>query len=166
MDDLPTPNLSSKPHEYRKDHTEEPSRQHHQQDLSSFYRPPRSQGAFSTSQGSRRTATSDISTASTSNNPIAEEPFDLDLILSDLSPRKGVDYSFREVDRFYGTQRESQPSAPASTSDLGSASGYEQGTDGRVYAKLIPKLLASLKGVHKKDQERGFQVQRPPRPPS
>jgi hypothetical protein len=165
MDDLPPPNLSSKPHEYRKDNTEEPSRQHHQQDLSSFYRPPRSQASFSTSQGSLRTVTSDISTATTSNNSIAEEPFDLNLILSELVPRKGVDYSFREVDHFYGTQRESQLSAPASRSDLRSASGYEQRTDGRVYPKSIPKLLASLKGVHKKDQERGFQVQRPPRPP-
>ncbi|KAF4334297.1 hypothetical protein FBEOM_11882 [Fusarium beomiforme] len=157
--------------DYRQAPSREPSKRDFQPDPSTFYRPPRS-GATSPVQAPQPSAASTVSRPSvaTTGSP-GEGPFSIDLALSEVAVGPGVDYSFRESDRFYGVAEERifSPSVlnshSASYPGSPSGGGRENTGGSHLQNKLVTGLKDTFGKPKPKIQEKGFQVKRPPRPP-
>ncbi|KAF5229287.1 hypothetical protein FANTH_14277 [Fusarium anthophilum] len=154
--------------EYRQAPSKELSTRDFQPDPSTFYRPPRSGATSPAYHAPRPAVVSSIPRSLTTDNssPSAGN-FSIDLALSEVAFNPGIDYSFRESDKFYGIDEErvfvSTTSAPDVDTNPGPSTRMTHDGTGRQN-----KLVASLTNVFTrpipKVQEKGFQVKRPPRP--
>ncbi|KAF5613663.1 uncharacterized protein FTJAE_13874 [Fusarium tjaetaba] len=104
--------------EYRQAPSREPSRRDFQPDPSTLFRPPRS-GATSPAYQAPRpaTASSIPRSPTTDNSGPSTGHFSIDLALSEVALQPGIDYSFRESDRFYGIDEERVFVSSTSTPD-------------------------------------------------
>ncbi|EWY97092.1 hypothetical protein FOYG_05574 [Fusarium oxysporum NRRL 32931] len=158
--------------EYRQAPSREPSTRDFQPDPSTFYRPPRS-GATSPAYYAPRPAAvlTNPRSPATDNSSPSTGHFSIDLALSEVAFQPGIDYSFRESDRFYGIDEErvfvSSTSIPDVDTNPGISSGMRHDETDR--SQLKNKLMAGLTNAFTKPRpkahEKGFQVKRPPRPP-
>ncbi|EMT60851.1 Killer toxin subunits alpha/beta [Fusarium odoratissimum] len=158
--------------EYRQAPSRETSTRDFQPDPSTFYRPPRS-GATSSAYHAPRPAAvlTNPRSPSTDNSSPSIGHFSIDLALSEVAFQPGIDYSFRESDRFYGIDEErvfvSSTSIPNVDTNPGPSSGMRHDETDR--SQLKNKLMAGLTNAFTKPRpkahEKGFQVKRPPRPP-
>ncbi|KAL5608400.1 hypothetical protein FOBRF1_008897 [Fusarium oxysporum] len=158
--------------EYRQAPSREPSTRDFQPDPSTFYRPPRS-GATSPAYYAPRPAAvlTNPRSPATDNSSPSTGHFSIDLALSEVAFQPGIDYSFRESDRFYGIDEErvfvSSTSIPNVDTNPGPSSGMRHDETDR--SQLKNKLMAGLTNAFTKPRpkahEKGFQVKRPPRPP-
>ncbi|KAF4996997.1 hypothetical protein FGRMN_4137 [Fusarium graminum] len=164
--------FSSNMFDYRRTHSREPSWQGYQQDPSSFTRPPRSPITITSFELPEPfVAHRSVSVTVDSEKPPRETKFDMNKVLSEVSPEPHVDYSFREGDRFYGVTEQRTFITSASTLDVTAASGpslSEPREDGG--GRLTPKrfvdgLTRTFELSRSKPIEKGFEVRRPPRPP-
>ncbi|KAG5800911.1 hypothetical protein H9Q69_000038 [Fusarium xylarioides] len=133
--------------EYRQAPSREPSKRDFQPDPSTLFRPPRS-GATSPAHHAPRTAIASpipISPATDNSSPSTGQ-FSIDLALSEVAFQPGIDYSFRESDRFYGIEEErkfvSSTSAPNMDTNPGPLSGMRHDEAGR--SQLKNNLVAGL----------------------
>ncbi|KNB07606.1 hypothetical protein FOXG_08721 [Fusarium oxysporum f. sp. lycopersici 4287] len=158
--------------EYRQAPSREPSTRDFQPDPSTFYRPPRS-GATSPAYYAPRPAAvlTNPRSPATDNSSPSTGHFSIDLALSEVAFQPGIDYSFRESDKFYGIDEErvfvSSTSIPDVDTNPGLSSGMRHDETDR--SQLKNKLMAGLTNAFTKPRpkahEKGFQVKRPPRPP-
>ncbi|KAK2591567.1 hypothetical protein QQS21_010737 [Conoideocrella luteorostrata] len=147
---------------------------HFMQDYSVFYRKPRSRNMTPTSGAESVSRTPDMTEGGSSLCTPSEGPSsDLQFAqhypsddlqeLRDVLIRPGVDYSVRESDLFYGkpVHNEWPPMTSSPSEDL------EEGQSSRrsFYGNWTRNFPTSVKRP-KKEKEKGFQVARPPRPPS
>jgi hypothetical protein len=101
---------------------------------------------------------------------LKEGKFDMSSLLSEVSPNPGVDYSFREADRFYGIAEERVFSTPTSTPTLFSTPDLSLEAPGPAskvptHERLVDRVTKTFRRPKPKPVEKGFQVRRPPRPP-
>jgi hypothetical protein len=99
-----------------------------------------------------------------------EGKFDMSSVLSEVSLNPGVDYSFREADRFYGIAEDRVFSTPTSIPTLNTTSGLSlEGADlaseVSIHERLVERVIKTFRHPKPKPIEKGFEVRRPPRPP-
>jgi hypothetical protein len=100
---------------------------------------------------------------------LKEGKFDMNSVLSEVSPNPGVDYSFREADRFYGIAEERVFSTPTSTPTFTSTPDLSLeaprlASEIPIHERLVDRVPKTFKRPKAKPVEKGFQVRRPPRP--
>lgn len=139
--------------------------QHHLRTTSSFYRHPRSRTVTPIQNESQASSSSNPPIELTPVAPVGDADFDIKLALSQVSPRVGVDYSIREVDRYYGVQPELGDSTIALAGDLPPTMEQNRKSKHAFFNNRLSGFSMNLKWFQKKEQEQGFQVVRPPRPP-
>ncbi|KAF5562706.1 hypothetical protein FNAPI_3025 [Fusarium napiforme] len=151
--------------EYRQAPSREPSRRDFQPDPSTLFRPPRS-GATSPAFHAPRPATASSMPRSptTDNSSPSTGHFSIDLALSEVALQPGIDYSFRESDRFYGIDEDrvfvSSTSAPDADTNAQPSSGlrYDETASGdqmdhhslpQPLPRLIPadQILPTMKRI-------------------
>jgi hypothetical protein len=91
-------------------------------------------------------------------------------VLSEVSPNPGVDYSFREADRFYGIAEDRVFSIPTPIPTSNSTSGLSLEAPGSasevpIHERLVERVTKTFRRMKPKPIEKGFEVRRPPRPP-
>jgi hypothetical protein len=157
--------------EYRQAPSRESLRCGFEPDPSTFYRPPRSGATSPAYHAPRPAAVLTIPRSQgTENSSPSKGHFSIDLALSEVAIQPGVDYSFRESDRFYGIDEERVFVSSTPTRDVDSNAGPSSGMvhDETGRSQLQNKLVAGLTNAFTKPrpkiQEKGFQVKRPPRP--
>ncbi|KAF5677562.1 hypothetical protein FHETE_1613 [Fusarium heterosporum] len=158
--------------DYRRTHSREPSWQGYQQDPSSFTRPPRSPSNITSFEPPQPVVIHrSVSVTVESENRPSGTKFNIDTVLSEVSPGPYVDYSFREGDKFYGVTEQRIFFTSASTLNTTATPGsspsepLEEGGGRLILKKLVAGLTGTFKLSEPKPVEKGFQVRRPPRPP-
>lgn len=153
--------------EYRKGQCDEPLQQQNTQDPSYFYRTPRSRTTTPMPRTPRQSTHpwSPSSAPSSTSENVEETRFNMNSALSQVSPMDGVDYSFREVDLYYGINAEGRGSGIVSNSGPSSTSEPDQPTDNTVLSKRKFKLALRLGRPKQKEPNKGFEVVRRQRPP-
>ncbi|KAG7415906.1 hypothetical protein Forpe1208_v006779 [Fusarium oxysporum f. sp. rapae] len=171
MDSLDT-NSTADLLQYRQAPSREPSTGDFQPDPSTFYRPPRSGAASPAYHAPRPAAVLTILRSPVTDNiSTSIGHFSIDLALSEVASHPGVDYSFRESDRFYGVDQERVFSSSTPTPDVdsnpgpSSSMGHNETSRSQLQSKLVTRLTNAFTKPRPKAQEKGFQVKRPPRPP-
>lgn len=156
--------------DHSRSHSREPSWQHHQQNPSSFYRPPRSPSIAPSLQTFRPVPSLGTVKAKFPAKSPEEGKFEMGSVLSQVSPNPGVDYSFREADRFYGIAEDRVFSTPTSISTLNSTPGLSLEAPSpackiTIHGRLVDGITRTFRRPKPKPIEKGFQVRRPPRLP-
>lgn len=155
---------------YREEPATGAHRQPLEQDISYFYRAPRSRTTTPISETPQRMTHSDSpsTVSSDATDSVEDIRFNMNSVLSLVSPTDGVDYSVREVDLYYGMPVEENNSGSPTPSISGpsSASGIRESSGhGRPSSRLDFKSALSLGRLKRKEPEKGFEVVRPRRPP-